>query len=52
MIAITVMMYFKKKNSKEFFNDFKIFILIAFVTKLLKSFSEIMIVNDWMTFLM
>lgn len=49
MVAATVMVYFKGRDSKELFNDLRIFILVAFVTELLKSFSEIMVVGDWVT---
>jgi len=50
MIVATIMGSFQERDAKKLFYDLGIFILVAFVTELLKSFDEIMIVDDWMTF--
>jgi hypothetical protein len=52
MVATTIMRCFKGRDAKELFYDLGVFILVAFVTKLLESFREIVVVRDWMTFLM
>ena len=52
MVATTIMRSFKGRDAKELFYNLGVFILVAFVTKLLESFREIMVVGDWMAFLM
>jgi hypothetical protein len=52
MVATTIMRSFKGRDAKELFYDLRVFIPVAFVTKLLESFCEIVAVRDWMTFLM
>ena len=51
MATATIMVCFKGRDDKELFYDLRIFIAVAFVMELLKSFSEIMVVGDRMTFL-
>ena len=49
MVAATIMGVFKGGDAKELFNDFGIFVLMAFVMELLESLREIMVVRDWVT---
>jgi hypothetical protein len=49
-VATTIMRCFKRRDAEELFYDLGVFILVAFVTELLETFREIMIVRDWMTF--
>lgn len=51
MVAAKIMGCFQGRDAKELFYDLGILILVAFVTELLESFGEIMVVGDWMTFL-
>jgi len=44
--ATTIVSSFKGRNAKELFYNLRVFILVAFVTKLLKSFCEIVVVHD------
>ena len=39
---------FKGRDTEELFYDLGVFFLVAFVTKLLESFCEVMVVRDWM----
>lgn len=41
--------YFNGRDAEKTFNNLGVFLLIAFVTELLKIFGEIMVVGDWMT---
>jgi hypothetical protein len=52
IVATTIIRSFKRRDAKEIFYDLRVFILVAFVTKLLESFCEIVVVGDWMAFLM
>jgi hypothetical protein len=46
MITATIMGCFKRRDAKELFYDLRIFLLVAFITELLESFDEIVVVND------
>jgi len=46
MIVATIMGSFKGRDTKELFYDLGILVLVAFATKLLKIFDEIMIISD------
>ena len=52
MVTATIMGCFEGRDIKETLYNLEIFILVAFITKLLKIFGEIMVVGDWMTSLM
>jgi hypothetical protein len=42
----------KGRDSEERSNDLRVFILAPFVTDLMESFGEVMVVRDWVTCLM
>ena len=48
MVTATIMECFEGRDTKETCYNLGIFILVAFVTELLKIFGEIMVVGDWM----
>lgn len=47
--ALAEMHRIKGSNSKEAFNDPRVFILFLLVAYFLESISEIVVVHDWMT---
>ena len=49
MVTATIMGCVEGRDIKETCYNLGVFILIAFVTELLKIFREIMVVGDWMT---
>ena len=46
VIAVTMMIHFKKSDIKELLYNLGIFISFTLITEFLKSFSKIMIVDD------
>ena len=50
MATATIVVCFKGRYAKELFYDLRMFIAVAFIMELLKSFSEIIVVSDRMTF--
>ncbi len=48
MVTATIIGYFEGRDTKETFYNLGIFIMVAFITELLKSFGEIMVIGDWM----
>lgn len=51
-ILINIDKLFKKRDIKEIFYNFKVFILITFIIDFLETIGKIIIINDQMTFLM
>jgi hypothetical protein len=41
-----------RRDAEEIYQDFGVFILAAFITDLLESFGKIVVVSDWVAFLM
>ncbi len=46
MVTVTIIGYFKGRHAKKLFYNLTIFILVAFVTELLKSFGKIIVIGN------